>query len=136
MIAALRDLISRATPGPWVLKSRSCDVGCCDDIHQIVAKYPEDDTPQRPIGSMDGGNAVWLRAGETEANADLVVALRNAAPSLLDIAEAVRAYREAVDKRDAFPIHCDLMEYAKACTAETNAYRAMLAALDAMEKDK
>ena len=136
MIAALRDLISRATPGPveWTTNADGYPV-------ELTALGVGVLRPGIAVGPSDGGLCAYLTndgdsAEATHPDFALIVAAVNNLPSLLDLAEAVRAYREAVDKRDAFPIHCDLMEYAKACTAETNAYRAMLAALDALEKDK
>ena len=74
------------TPGPWTLKPSRCAQGCCDGLHTVLAKYEEDsvDDPGRPVATVNGGNAVWLREGETEGNAALIAA----APELLAACEA------------------------------------------------
>ena len=72
----------KATARPWVLNQTSCDLGCCDDLQKIVASYPGEEVGDREIGIIYGGNAVWLKAGEAEANARLAVAACNAAVPL------------------------------------------------------
>lgn len=77
------ELSSKATPGPWTLEKRGCGVGCCDDLNGIMAQYPQDETPTRHIGTIDGGNAVWLREGEAQANAAFIADAREGYPELL-----------------------------------------------------
>lgn len=79
--------MSKHTPGPWTLKATTCGIGCCDDIQEVYAQYPGDDEPIRQIASVDGGNAVWLREGEAEANDRLIAA----APSLLEACQAAES---------------------------------------------
>lgn len=67
------------TQGPWALKSRRCAQGCCTGLHDVLAQYDDDETPERQVATVNGGNAVWLREGETEGNAALIAA----APELL-----------------------------------------------------
>lgn len=62
---------SRHTSGPWVLKQVPCDIGCCE-AWDVLAKYDDDETHDRRVAWVDGGNAVWLREGEAEANARLI----------------------------------------------------------------
>lgn len=67
--AALRKLLEAATPGPWHLYAKHKLVICKEDdfsIGQMSAGYP-----QAPLK-------------EQEANAALIVAMRNALPALLD----------------------------------------------------
>lgn len=71
------------TPGPWTLTQRTCSIGCCDDIHEVAGQYPEDAEPCRHIATVNGGNAVWLHEGESEANARLIAA----APDMLALLE-------------------------------------------------
>lgn len=71
----LRKLADKATPGPWKLRVIGCSIGCCDDLHEVLARYPEDSELDRGIATVYGGNAVWLRGGETEANAAYIAAV-------------------------------------------------------------
>lgn len=79
------------TPGPWTLKKKRCGQGCCDDLHEVLAKYEDDSAadPGRPIATVNGGNAVWLREGETDGNAALI----SAAPELLAACKALLVMR-------------------------------------------
>ncbi len=120
----LRSLDAKATPSPWSLTSRSCDIGCCDNIQRINAQYPEDVTPDRDVGSMNGGNAVWLRSGETEANAPLVTLLRNHAARIAAVVEAAQSLVFALpDAHMSIRVGGD--------KPEIEALRAALAALEA-----
>lgn len=104
--ARLRELIHASSLPPWEASG--------EVIYDPVAA----------IGEMYDG-----------ANADFVVYIRNHADRLADLVERVEAYREATDVRETFSAegpHDDTMTLARLCTAEANAYRAMLAALDSL----
>lgn len=76
-VAKFIALQENATPGPWTVELRKCGIGCCDDIAHIYAQYQGDLRPDRHLACVDGGNAVWLREGETQANARLIIEARN-----------------------------------------------------------
>ena len=74
------------TPGPWFVELRNCSIGCCGDMGHINAQYDGDTKPGRRIAVVDGGNAVWLREGESEGNRTAIAAV----PDLLEL--VARAY--------------------------------------------
>lgn len=78
-----------------------------------------------------------IAAARHESDARLIVTLRNAAPEVAALVEAVEAYRVATDAREAIDsVEAEWPEMrgevVRLCTNETNAYRAMLSALDAL----
>ncbi len=90
--------MSAHTPGPWVLTEVPCGLGCCT-VYDINAQYVGDERPERHITGVvahaNGGNAVWLREGEADANAKLIAS----APSLLAALEALLE----MDPKDDYP---------------------------------
>ena len=101
----VRPLIAAASRAPWMSDAPNCLI--TDASREIVV----DDV------SLDHNNAA------------LVVTTVNTAAASADLAEAVRAYRDATDMRETFAAEGNRSEYAVACVNETNAYRAMFAAL-------
>lgn len=87
-VVELRALLNKATPGPWVSKrvnyprsEHKCDgIEAAHNHDSSVACYETDDCPARKeIVTTDSG--VY---GPSWDDALLIVALRNAAPALLD----------------------------------------------------
>lgn len=74
-VAELRVLLDKATPGPW-------------DLHE--SDHIRHETPIATVGGPDEETVAecW---GKPAANAALIAALRNAAPDLLRVVEAVAA---------------------------------------------
>ena len=100
----LRELLEKATPGPWVAKPHGDDG--CDGIARPHNHSPgeecrfgveyDDDGNESPrctfndeIVTTDGGCY-----GPNWNDAALIVALRNAAPLMLDVIEAARVCAE------------------------------------------
>lgn len=135
MIAALRDLISRATPGPveWTTNADGYPV-------ELTALGVGVLRPGIAVGPSDGGLCAYLTndgdsAEATHPDFALIVAAVNNLPSLLDIAEAVRAYKTAGERRAAA---CEGRQdrFDRAQDVEDAARVALFASLDALEKDK
>lgn len=117
----LRELSRLASPAPWE--------------HAI-------DPVRGPTYEIwaDFANRIGCHIGTPDAA--LIVALRNDAEKYADLRDAVKAYKDATDKREAFDAeYAEMWEsdkphhahkVAALMTVETNAYRAMLAALAAL----
>lgn len=73
-----------ATDGPWTLRQRPCELGCCDDIREVLAQYPDDESPMRELATVHGGNAVWLNEREPAANAAFIAAARNEFAAMIE----------------------------------------------------
>lgn len=112
----LRELSRAATPAPW---------------RALLYKTGHDFEPPTIIEpNINCGNGY---DGEIKADdCRLIVALRNDAEKYADLVDAVKAYRKATDMRETLAAENNRSEYAVACVNETNAYRAMLAALAAL----
>jgi len=86
-IAELRELLARATPGPWFMDNGA---GVSHRVwpyfHPLAATHRP-----RPFDKQN-------QADEQIANAALIVALRNAAPALLDHIAALEARALAAEK--------------------------------------
>lgn len=118
----VRPLIAAATPAPWVAY----------DYPDCITTFVE---------GVNTGNGY---DGEMKVeDARLIVALRSTAAASADLAEAVRAYKDATDRREAYEAEFREMweadkphhshKVAALLTVETNAYRAMLAALSRLD---
>lgn len=108
-ISNLRALIEKATPGPWAWDSPANWCGISDRVAPAA-------NMGQVIATVDTSG--WgKRRGNT--NSALIVAAVNNLPSLLDIAEAVRALRDGGD-----------------LDPEYGPDVKVLAALDALETDK
>lgn len=146
----LRELSRLASPAPWVA---SGEVGPLS--WQSYEMTPTDEGGAVSIGDFhsgdyivqhiqSGGRDIPLSASRVvggeehptasigNANAALVVALRNDAEKYADLRDAVEAYKKATDMRETLAAENNRSEYAVACVNETNAYNAMLAALAAL----
>ncbi len=98
-IAVLESLEASATKGPWVAK-RTRDQRKCDGIgvpHSHPAEvdcWEVDDCPgQTEIVTTDSGYY-----GPSLKDADLIVALRNAAPELISLAKDALEIRARIQK--------------------------------------
>lgn len=98
-IAALRALEKAATPGPWLIES--------DGIVTSAALPPPEHWPgehSEIIGSTDVRRIVQTDSGyypPREADAALIVAMRNALPALLDaLDEATKPAGDVVELAD------------------------------------
>lgn len=117
-ISNLRALIEKATPGPWAWDSPANWCGISDRVAPAA-------NMGQVIATVDTSG--WgKRRGNT--NSALIVAAVNNLPSLLDIAEAVRAVKATraftgLDGRKYVEVKADYWDRVKA-------------ALDALEKDK
>lgn len=101
-IAALRALAEAATPGPW-----------CAHIY-MHGRYVDHDIsgPKRE----HGGEEYSITESLIESDADLIVALRNSAPALLDAVERLRDYEDdarRVQNEDCVPDekHCSCVPH-------------------------
>ena len=91
--ARLRELLTKATPGPYRL-------------HEKVARIAKDGERYLVVGAPDRWIALLMEEGtKSEEDAALIVALVNAAPTLLDaadrLAEAEKALRTIADGKTA-----------------------------------
>jgi hypothetical protein len=81
-IAKLRELLEKATPGPWLNGERIFPEDNCialqDEEHADIYRATEHGNCNVACATFDAGDA------------DLVVALRNVAPELLDELERLR----------------------------------------------
>ena len=111
----LKSLDAKATPSPW-----ECDDGEGYSLLRIRAA-------SRTVAEVPGDDAM---TGPTGA---LLVLLRNHAARIAAVVDAVGAYKAATDAREAVDRSDDGSAMLDACVTETNAYRAMLAALAALE---
>lgn len=95
----LRAMLERATKGPWVVHD-----GCSwRRISSIPADHGyRDGDVLRPTKANDGHPDLSAADGRCEDNLALIVALRNAAPLLLDVVEACVAEDDARLAFDAF----------------------------------
>lgn len=83
----LRALLAKATPGPWAReRALGFDLGC---DAEVVIDSPSTET--------------WNIVHADDADANLVVAMRNALPELLDAVDALKVAEDLID---------DLMPYA------------------------
>lgn len=133
--ARLRELSRLASAGPWFGGHLSeTDDGC--DCTYVLNEHRCGSIATFSVAKEgDEYAAEYPTKAECIANMALTNTLRNAADRLADLVERVKAYREATDVRETFSAegpHDDTMTLARLCTAEANAYRAMLAALDAL----
>jgi hypothetical protein len=94
----LIELEKQATPGPWraVGKGGTCDGGSTKQhpcfVGQITAKG------NRPIVQQSTFLGVQGKTPEeAQGNAQLIVALRNAAPALLDVAQKAQALADVMN---------------------------------------
>jgi hypothetical protein len=112
MTDSLRELLAKATPGPWREHGRDVD----HDKFVAEGSNPGD------ICGIEGPPEAWLRGQfQNHADAALIVALVNAAGPLLDIADAMREWHPMV--HDGFQTLCP----------DDCSWRAALARLDALE---
>lgn len=114
-LGELERLCAAATPGEWRVRERVSDDPYRERYWDLEGTYPEDPEPyDRPLGTIYGDNAVWLKRPEGEGgNAALIIALRNAAPAMLSrlralerVAAAVAAERKAKDAVDLANAYC------------------------------
>jgi hypothetical protein len=93
----LRELMSKVTPGPWK-SSRARKASNFGGYQSLVFGLEV-----ARVAAVNGGNSDTPEVAET--NAALIVALRNAAPALIDELTAARAdlarLREDLDNKDA-----------------------------------
>lgn len=86
-VAALRELLAKATPGPWTRKKP-----------EIVKSGPGEGWPSMSaVAATPGRQTIYAacdRGSFPSADCDLIVAMRNALPALLDDREAMRAQCE------------------------------------------
>lgn len=119
--ARLRELLAKATPGEWKHYRRKPT----KKEWQIDAV---DDANGDAVVHRTGFDASPLRQKAKAANAALIVALRNAAPALLDEVEALRAEKDVISKENAKLI-ADRAFYigeADKCRNERDRYREAL----------
>jgi hypothetical protein len=95
-IAALRELLAKATPGEWLVESREAK------HDHAINGYGWDE-----LATVYGREVVDEEGdAEGRANAELIVAMRNALPALLDRLEAaeavVKAAREYVPNHETY----------------------------------
>jgi hypothetical protein len=81
VLAELRDLLAKATPEPWFE----------DDRGSVIELGNKSDL----VASIDTSYDIPFDREQCEADAALIVALRNHAEALVEIAEAVEVYLEA-----------------------------------------
>lgn len=122
-LTELRRLEAAATRGPWKEHGscRSIQARCFDGTWKIVADRIRGGTP-----------------GQAHANRQLLVALRNAAPALLEIAERAKAYKEAHDRRLAYDATVETDEWDEERSMELTCERremrvALFAAVEKLE---
>lgn len=81
-VAALRELLAKATPGPWTRKKP-----------EIVKSGPGEGWPSMSaVAATPGRQTIYAacdRGSFPSADCDLIVAMRNALPALLDEREAM-----------------------------------------------
>jgi hypothetical protein len=112
----LKSLDAKATPSPW-----ECDDGEGYSLLRIRAA-------SRTVAEVPGDDAM---TGPTGA---LLVLLRNHAARIAAVVESVAVYKAATDAREAYDSEDhDPVDYAAMCVTEAKTYRAMLAALAALE---
>ena len=114
----LRRLEREATKGPWKEHGscRSIQARCFDGTWKIVADRIRGGTP-----------------GQAHANRRLLVALRNAAPVLLEVAEKAKAYRNAYDKQSEALSNGDEAEQLICSLHEADTRADLFAAVEKME---
>lgn len=113
----LRSLDAKATPSPW-----HPDDGEGYSLLRLVCD--RGDTRAHIIGD----------SAESESNGALLVLLRNHAARIAAVVESVAVYKAATDAREAYDSEDhDPVDYAAMCVTEAKTYRAMLAALAALE---
>lgn len=89
-IAHLRALLIAATPGPWIDPQT---MGAVSSIHpDAIARFIGDD-PHGPAHAAAYGGALVGESIE-KPNRDLIIAMHEALPGLLDELEALRAERK------------------------------------------
>ena len=101
-LQTLRALLDAATPGPWFLAYAAIhDKPRTDEYMRLERTIPED-APEEAYGILPDSSVCHMPvcAGDTPtsqglADGNLIAALRNAAPVLLEIAEAAVAYHNA-----------------------------------------
>ena len=86
MIAALRELLAKATPGPWCQHPNGTSVWS-------GVQYDCDDDAQLHICSV-GCKAAMCEPARVVADLELIVECRNALPALLDRVEALEVERD------------------------------------------
>lgn len=92
-IKALRELLAKATPGPW--------------FDQSNEDYPGANHKIRPIDNISEWPAFGEIASAGPHNAALIVAAVNNAPALLDRIEALEALNERLREALAGLLACD-----------------------------
>lgn len=132
-LSDLRSLDAKATPGLWEwianedgYPAELVGVGV-GVLRPGIAVSPTDGRLSAHITNDDGG------AGPEHPDFALLVLLRNHAARIAAVVEAVGAYKAATDALEAVDRSDDGSAMLDACVTETNAYRAMLAALAALE---
>jgi hypothetical protein len=117
-IAELRELLAKATPGPWrVSDDNSCTDWSTDDHALVVTDDEDEEITSQLLGVYERSSVDphAPSARKAAANAALIVALVNAAPTLLsaldprqptdeDVERMVRAFREALREPGDLPI--------------------------------
>lgn len=98
MIAALRGLLARATPGPWEWSTNADGYPV-----ELTALGVGVLRPGIAVGPSDGGLCAFLTndgdsAEMAHPDFDLIVSLVNGAPRLMALVDAVAAYKAADDE--------------------------------------
>ena len=96
VIERLRALEQAATPGPWTWV----------EPHSVIHDVETEVAPrvEVPVAAIEG--LFRMR----HANGELIAAMRNAFPALLDVVEAAQAYRTAITSIHHIPLEVDLSE--------------------------
>lgn len=135
----VRPLIAAATPAPWEARGRYAEPAVRGPSGESVIDIGDDGACSDP--DCCGGPSYHVEI--SDANARLIVTAVSTAAASADLAEAVRAYKDATDRREAYEAEFREMweadkphhshKVAALLTVETNAYRAMLAALSRLD---
>lgn len=151
--AALLALHKSAEPAPWRAESsRNVSDYFADEVDgrpmaamgvfapDATGRYEDDDGARKDFRYVNAVCFTPTRFVEEESmdagTAGLIVLLRNHAARIAALVEAVAKYKTATDAREAYDSEDhDPVDYAAMCVAESSAYRAMLAALSALDKE-
>ena len=98
-VERLRDLLGKATPGPWTANTdhtRKREYGGGITMWETPVQVGAPENMGNTIASvgMGGPGAIHSGRDDVEANATLIAELRNAAPALLDTIAALKAERD------------------------------------------